>query len=158
MAESVEVRIICATAYLEYLRGLNQRITTLKESIERQRSMLEPRSLALTERVAKSSEHDSMEEGVIRLHELIEAYCIELAEYVEQQRIAHKALNSLSKAEYGISLTRHYLFGQTWQETADAIGYSFRGLMTMRKKAIAELYDHMPEEWRRYAIPNAEVR
>ena len=55
MNHSKEVRAICANEYLEYLRELNLRISTLQEQIERERSRLTLTGLATGEKVHLSA-------------------------------------------------------------------------------------------------------
>lgn len=150
-----EVRELCAREYLEYVRSLGIRIHTLREKIEHQRSVIMPNGIAYQEKVARSRDIDGFESAVIGLQELIADYCTELAEYVEQQEIASGVLRCLSKYEYGVALTKHYLLGQTWEKVRLDMGYSWQGIMKIRKKGIDEVYDLMPESWRRDPIPNA---
>lgn len=154
LAVSEEVRVICATRHLDYLKDLVLRVNNLKEAIERERSRLDLTGAPIKEYVSISRDHDALSDGIVQLQEMIKDYCTELAEYVEQMRIAHSVLDRLSKAEYTIALTRHYLFCEQWKDVAKAMGYTHSGLMTLRRKAIAELYGYMPEEWRR-TLPKA---
>lgn len=147
----------CSKAYLDYIRSLNLRIQTLQESIERQRALMLPSGIAYSESVSQSTQGDTIEQGIIKLADLITTYCTELAEYVEQEMIAHRVFESLSKPEYTAAMTKYYLQGKSWEQVCVEMGYSWQGMMTLRKKAIQEVYGLMPEEWRRYTIPKAEV-
>lgn len=155
MSHHPEVIKHCSKAYLDYIRSLNLRIQTLQESIERQRSLMLPSGIAYTESVSQSLSGDDLEQGIIKLTDLITQYCTELAEYVEQEMIAHKLFESLSKPEYTVALTKYYLQGKSWEQVCVDMGYSWQGMMSLRKKALVEVYYSMPEEWRRYTIPKA---
>lgn len=155
MEHDPNVRHHCAERYMLYVRSLVVRINIMRDEIERQRALLLPAGIRYGESVACSVSGDAMEDGVIKLQEMIGEYCTELVEYVEQQKAAHEALAKLSKPERTEALTHHYLQGITWEETCVKMDYTWHGMMKLRKKALIELYDHMPEEWRRDAIPNA---
>lgn len=157
MEHHPDVKKHCAKAYLDYVRSLSQRIQSLQENIERQKTLMLPSGINYTESVSQSTSGDNLENGVIKLHELIAEYCTELSEYVEQQHIAHDVFNALSKPEYNSALTHYYLLGKSWEQVCVEMGYTWQGMMSLRKKAIQEVYDYMPEEWRRYSIPKAEV-
>lgn len=148
MNRSKEVRAICANEYLEYLRGLNLRISTLQEQIERERSRLTLTGLATGERVSKSRNNDAMSDGVIRLQELIERYCTELSEYVEQQEIAHNVFLSLSNSVHGVVLFQRYIAGKTWAEIGRDTHFSVKHAQRLKAASLDELYYSMPEQWR----------
>ena len=155
MIHHQDVKKHCAKAYLDYVRSLHQRIKSLQENIERQKAMMLPSGIAYSESVAQSSSGDVLENGVIRLQELIQEYCTEMAEYVEQQKIAHDVFNGLSKPEYTIALTKYYALGKSWEQVCVDMGYSWGGMMKLKRAAELEVYNVMPEEWRRYSIPAA---
>lgn len=149
-----EVRRICATAYLEHVRSLKTRIDALQEEIELNRDMLGT-TTRYREKVSKSGNPKSFEDAVIRLQELIADYCTEMAGYVEEQRIAHDVMRHLSRPEYSRALTTYYVRGKSWELCCVDMGYTWQGMMSLRKRAVQEVYEFMPETWRREAIPNA---
>lgn len=155
MGHHPEVKAICAKAYLDYVRSLSARISTLHESIENQRSLLLPKGINYKELVSQSSSVDALETGIIKLQELIKDLCTEMREYVEQQEIARDVLGLLSRSEYTIALTKYYLQGKSWEQVCVDTSYSYRGMMKLKRAALAEVYDLMPEQWRRDPIPNA---
>lgn len=155
MGHNEEVKRICAEEYLNYIRSLVIRIKTTQEEIEHQKALLGPSGIQYRESVTQSVTGDALENGVIGLQQLIAEFCGDLAEYVEQQRIAHQVLSNLSRAEYGAALIGYYVHGKSWEQVCVDMSYSWQGMMKLRRKAIAEVYDQMPEEWRRYTIPNA---
>lgn len=155
MQHHLEVKLICVNDYLCYIKKLNKRIETLKESIDRQKSLMLPAGIDYSELVAASSSGDALENGVIKLQELIKEYCTELAEYVEQQQIAYNVFKKLSNPKGTEALTKYYLQGKTWEKVCVEMAYSYRGMMKLKKAAELEVYDYMPEQWRRYSIPNS---
>lgn len=155
MEHDPNVKHHCAEAYMLYVRSLVVRVNIMRDEIERQKALLQPLGVKYSDSVSQNVSGDSMENGVIKLQEMIAEYTTELLEYVEQQRIAHEAVGELSKPERTKALTCHYLQGLTWEETCVKMSFSWHGMMKLRKKALIELYDHMPERWRRDPIPNA---
>lgn len=153
-----EVQKICARQYLRYVRSLNLRIKTLQDNIEQQRSNLLPSGVNYSDAPAANVVGDVLENGVIKLQEMIAAYCTELSEQIEQQQIAHQVFSNLSKYEYTIALEKYYLQGKSWEQVCVDMSYSYRGMMHLKKTAELEVYSLMPEQWRRYPIPNAEIR
>lgn len=154
MEHNPEVRRICATAYLDHVRSLRMRIDALQEEIDPLRGMVGT-AMDYRERVSGSPNPKAFEDAVIRLQGLIADYCTEMAEFVDEQRVAHDVMQRLSRPEYGRALTAHYLTGKTWERCCVDMGYTWDGMMSLRRKAVQEVYDLMPEEWRRQPIPNA---
>ncbi len=148
-----EVRRHCSEQYLRHVRGLGLRIEALRDEVERQRALLGPCSQQVGERVSGTRSTGRFEEGVVRLHELIEAYCTELAGYVDEYHQAHEAIRALGDGTHAAVLTAHYLQGRPWREVARAMAYSEGGVLNIRKAAVDALYDHIPAEWRR--LPEA---
>lgn len=152
-----DVKIHCAKAYLENVRGLVLRVQVLQEQIERKRSLMEL-SAAQYREGSSAAAGNAMENSVIGLQELIADFCADLAAYTEEQRTAHSVLMRLSRPEWTAALAGHYVHGLTWAEVCDRMGYSKGGMMKMVRGAWAEVYSLMPEQWRRDAVPNAAPR
>lgn len=156
MLHDPEVRRICATAYLDRIRSLKTHIDSLRERIEPLREMVGT-TMDYRERVATSPNPRAFEDAVIRLQDLIADYCTEMAEYAEEQHVAYGVTRRLSRPEYRIAVEMHYIDGKPWTTVCESMGYTKDGMMTLRRKAIDEVYDLMPEQWRRDPIPNAEA-
>ena len=154
MRHDPEVRRICATAYLDHVRSLRMRIDALQEEIEPLREMVGT-TMDNRERVSGSTNPKAFEDAVIKLQDLIADYCTEMAEFADEQQAAHDVMRKLSRPEYRRALTAHYLVGKTWERCCVDMDYSWQGMMKLRRNAIDEVYDLMPEQWRRNAIPNA---
>ena len=54
-----------------------------------------------------------------------------------------------------MALWKHDVEGKTWEEAAFEMGFSYKHLERLAASCRQWLYDEMPEEWRRYSIPNA---
>ena len=139
-----------AARWLEHVRCLGSKCRALQREVEEQRELasgvkgLDYSSPA----VSASSSPDGIPNAVALLLETIEDYCTELAGYVAEQKAAHDALNAMSDELGAEALKRHYLCGQSWESCCVDMGYSWDGMMSLRKRAVLELYDHIPTEWR----------
>ena len=139
-----------ASRWLEHVRRLGGKCRALQREVEEQRALASGlKGLDYSAPVVRSSASaDGTPEAVIRLFDVIEEYCTELADYVEEQHAAHAALNDMSDELGAEALKRHYLCGQSWESCCVDMGYSWDGMMSLRKRAVLELYDHIPTEWR----------
>ncbi len=149
-----EVRRICATAYLDHIRSLKTHIDSLQERIEPLREAI-GNTMDYRERVSASPNPKAFEDAVIRLQELIADYCTEIAEFAEEQHVAYGVTRRLSRPEYRMAIEMHYIDGKPWNAVCRAMGYTKDGMMKLRRKAVDEVYDLMPESERRVHIPNA---
>lgn len=156
MQHSEEVRVLCSAEYLKHVRDICRRIRTLREEIDEQRSFVELTGISLDERVASSVAHDKQEKVVIELINLIRDYTQELLLYVQEQRDAHNRLEQMEDSLSTSVLKKYYLMGKSWEEICVDVSYSYAGMMKLRRKALISFYDYLPEEYRRYSIPNAQ--
>lgn len=139
-----------ASRWLEHVRRLGGKCRALQREVEEQRALASGlKGLDYSAPVVRSSASaDGTPEAVIRLLDVIEEYCTELEGYVDEQHAAHAALNDMPDELGAEALKRHYLCGQSWESCCVAMGYTWDGMMSLRKRAVLELYDHMPAEWR----------
>ena len=154
MQHDQEVRRICATAYLYHIRSLKTHIDSLQERIEPLREAI-GNTMDYRERVSASPNPKAFEDAVIRLQELIADYCTEIAEFAEEQHVAYGVTRRMSRPEYRMAIEMHYIDGKPWNAVCRAMGYTKDGMMKLRRKAVDEVYDLMPESERRIHIPNA---
>lgn len=139
-----------AARWLEHVRGLGNRIRTLQSEIEAQRDIAAGVQAVCYDGMPKSpnASADAIPNAVAALQELIADYLTEQAGYVEEQRDAHEALRMIDDAECSECLTRHYLLGDTWEQCCVRMGYTWDGMMSLRRRSLLAAYDFMPTEWR----------
>lgn len=139
-----------ATRWLEHVRRLGGKCRALQREVEEHRELASGlKGLDYSApAVSASSSPDGIPNAVALLLETIEDYCTELAGYVAEQKAAHDALNSMSDELGAEALKRHYLCGQSWESCCVDMGYSWQGMMSLRKRALAMAYDVMPTERR----------
>lgn len=155
MPHHPDVKRICAKSYLAYVRELNKRIETLREDIERMQSLMLPSGIDYSSIPSSGGSGDAIGNGIAKLQDMIADYATELAEYVEQGRIAKGVFEQLSNPRAGTALLKYCMQGKTWEQVCVEVGYSYRRMMQIKNEAILEVYDLMPEEWRNQSIPNA---
>lgn len=141
------LKIDSAELYLKHVRSLTLQIRSKRDQIEQQKSLLEPMGISYGEKIATSGSGDSLQTGVLELNDLIKEFCTDLVGYVEEYRRASNVIGCLSKPEYRAALVAYYLIGKTWEVICVELGYSWSGLMKLRKQALIEVYDYMPCTW-----------
>lgn len=138
-----------ARAYLEHVRALSCRTQALRAEVEAQRELADGvRAMRYGEGGGGGVEADRMAETVARLQELVRGYCAELAAYVSEQREAHERVRLMDRPEHAQAITGYYLLGRTWERVCVDMGYTWDGMMSLRRRAVTAFYDVMPAEWR----------
>lgn len=139
-----------AARWLEHVRRLGGKCRALQREVEGQRELASGvKGLDYSApAVSASSSPDGIPNAVALLLDTIEDYCTELAGYVAEQKAAHDALNAMSDELGAEALKRHYLCGQSWESCCVDMGYSWDGMMKLRRRALLSAYEAMPTEWR----------
>lgn len=138
-----------ARAYLEHVRALSCRTKALSAEVEAQRELADGiKSMGCAGGGGGGVDPDRIAETVARLQDLISRYCVELSAYVDEQQTAHERINSLTRHEHAQALASYYLLGLTWERVCVDMGYTWDGMMKLRRRAVTEFYDVMPVEWR----------
>lgn len=139
-----------ALKYLNHVKSLNDRINAKQDAIEDYRGKLACIKAMdySADNVQVQSRGDAIPEGVARLLDMIDECTDLICEYAKEQKRAMRALEKLSRYEYEQLLEKHYLRGKDWSMVAREMNYSYDWIMSMRRLAIIELYDHMPCEFR----------
>lgn len=94
--------------------------------------------------------NDTVHEQVVSLQtyrELFKAYRDELKPHVD----------TIWSVTYGSLLWKKYIEGATWARLSQQHATSRSTLVRYVNKARVSLYVRMPEQYRRYSIPNAEI-
>lgn len=147
--EYARYRADAARAYMEHVRSLGLRMQSLREEIERERSLLLPQGVAYSSQPKSPNAYgDAIPDGLDRLQRLVEGYCAELSGYAAERQRAHEAVSRIARPERREALRGHYLAGKAWERVCVDMGYSYRNMMNISRAALSELYDFMPHEWR----------
>lgn len=138
-----------ASAYLEHVKSIAMEVKCLEERIDEYRERMCFVKGASYDGMPHSAPYpDAIPDAVAKLHDMVAEYCSKLADYAEEQRDAGDALANLSRTEYRVALSKHYLRCVPWEQVCVDMGYTWDGMMSLRRKAVAELYDYVPLEWR----------
>ena len=139
-----------AARYMEHIRSLGSRIRMLQSEVDAQRELMESvRGIDYAGMGGSGSPTaDAIPDAVIRLQGLVSDYCTELAGYMGERKAAHEALCRLARPEQAEALAAHYLRGESWEEVCVSMHYTWQGMMSLRGRALAALWDEMPHEWR----------
>lgn len=138
-----------ARAYLEHVRALSCRTQALRAEIEAQRELADGvKAMRYGECGSASPQPDRMADTVARLQKLVQGYCEELARYVDEQETAHGCVMLMERPEHAQAIASYYLLGRAWERVCVDMGYTWDGMMSLRRRAITAFYDVMPVEWR----------
>lgn len=148
------VRNHCATEYLDDLKATMGKMDSIREDIELLRDV-GTTTMDYHERVSSSPNPKKFEDRMLRLREKEDKWDEELEEFLEKIDVAHDVFLSMRNRDGARALNLHYMQGKTWEMVCVEMGYSYGGMMKLRRRAVDEVYDLMPEEWRRNTIPNA---
>ena len=156
MAEhDIEVMRVCVKAYLSHMRHINEDIREIELRINQIKERVDLMGIAYDRVVVSTStQGDSIGEAVATLDELKQ----ELADRIKSyQRLFEEARDMCQRHYVGRwSLWMHEVEGKKWSHIAKLIGYSESRTYDIAEGGLREIYDLMPEEYRRYSIPNAQ--
>ena len=152
-ARHAEVMKLCVSFYFEDIRGAQNELERVTERYLKLSDTLHGIDYSRKLGVDVSCTNSATDEMVARL-EAYEAYRDVYEQVSGKLRTAKQLVQSV---EGGALLWAHYVDGVRWNVLALRQRVDRRTIYRHRDSAISELYCIMPEEYRRYAIPNAEV-
>lgn len=139
-----------AKAWLEHVRELGIEVQRINGMVESERALLDGvRGIDYTrEYVGGSRDLPDVANIVDRLFDHIREYTASLAAYIDERTRAAQALEGLEDPIERRAITEHYLMGRTWEQVRTGLGFSWQGMMTLRRRAILSAYDVTPAGWR----------
>lgn len=138
-----------ARAYLRHVRDLGMRVRGLQAGIEDARSRLLPAGVAYDKGGGGSGCYaDALPDGVAKVQELVADYAAELAALVDEQRRARECIAKVGNAMWRETLEGYYLRGERMELIAVRLGYSYESVKKFHRHGLAEVWAHMPAEWR----------
>ena len=152
-ARHAEVMKLCVSFYFEDIRGAQNELERVSEHFLKLDELLRGIDYSRKLGVDVSCTNSATDEMVARL-EAYEAYRDVYEQVSGKLRTAKQLVQSV---EGGALLWAHYMDGVRWSVLALRQRVDVSTMRRWKTKAIRELYCVMPEEYRRYAIPNAEV-
>lgn len=149
-----DVKQLCAEKYLDYVSRLKGRVSFRINEIEEQKSKLEVLGIDYESSIAQGSvTNDKVPDGVLKLIEYIDWLDADLQIYKDGMQIAIGIIESLP-SDLVEPARSHYIEGVPWATIERLTYYSHSAVMKKRKRILIEIYDLMPEEWRRI-LPKA---
>lgn len=142
-----DVKAIVATGYAEHVRDVGMSKLLLEAEIEHLQRQLEPSGINYGDKVSVSPTMDTIPDGVAKLIQLQDEYETTIAEYAAIIREAHNALLNIDVVPR-TALTQHYILLKSWEEVCVEMGYTYDGVMKLRKRGLIALYDFIPGEYR----------
>lgn len=148
-------RIDQAHAYLERIRKLGDDCAALQQEVDDARE----RASGLTgidytrDRVATSANDEGMVNAVESIREAVREYAVKLSELLDERKRASDALNRMDDYTEARALRLRYICNWKWERVCTEMGYSWDGMMSLRRRALCSYWDVMPVSER--SIPNA---
>lgn len=142
-----------AEEYLTKVRGLYFRQRSATESLMSNmaiRDNLKAIDYSVTRVTGGAIEDDRLVEIIERIDSLISQCRAALSDYSTEVIRTTRILGRMSSQLYASILESYYINGYTWAQTADLLGYSEPGIYNLRRFALQNFYDAMPNE-----IPSA---
>lgn len=154
MEHDINVMRICVEAYLNHIRFIDLRINAILDKIESIRSSIEL-TAASTDSINGSSDGDRIAIAISKMDELTEELHSRINAY---QTEYDKAYNFCSESMGKYALWLKYVEHSNWNDISDALGYSVVHTKRLAYGSLEEVYTFIPEEYRRFPIPNALPR
>ena len=144
--EMIRYRADQAHAYLERIRQAGEDCAGLQAQIEDAYSRASGvRGIDYSEvRVKVSPTADAIPDAVGRIVDKVREYAADLAAYEDDRHAAHRALSLMDNQADAKALRLRYLLNWKWERICGEMDYSWDGMMTLRKRALASYYEVMP--------------
>lgn len=138
----------CTEAYIADMKGIYSELERVNERLETLSEPLKGVNYADMLGVATSCKGERETERIMALESLRESIASVSAEFD-----AFTAL--LDTLEFGAYIWQHYFFGLSWNVIALRERVQRMTIWRRKEQTLRELYTIMPEQYRRYTIPNA---
>lgn len=154
MTEWDDWRVEQAHAYLERVRRMGADCAGLRRLVEDARANLGAvRGLDYSRGGggSKTAGDDAIVNEIAAVQESVQAYVTRLAEYEDERHRAAMAVDRMPDPTEARVLRLRYLLGWKWENICVEVGYSYDGIMKLRRRALVSFYEVMPRD----AIPRA---
>ena len=150
-----DVMKFCVKYYLKDIKGAQNELERALERYLKISDVLSGIDYSTNLGIDTSPTVGAMDAQLIARSEAFEAYTDTVAQ-VQSKIEQAKAL--IAKTPYGYLLWAHYIHGTKWSVLALRERVHVSTMRRWQAQAIETLYRIMPEEYRRYSIPNAEPK
>ena len=149
-----DVKRLLVAGYLDYIAGIDEAVTRLDESIRRTEAALTLGAVRYRDMPGNpNTDPDGIPEGIARLEELKDRWEGDAsAMAAEWATMLDFCMQSTPRRICWL----HYVDGLTWGRVARKVGYSQQHARRLAWQGINEIYEIVPESFRRSAIPKAQ--
>ena len=153
MTEWDDWRVEQAHAYLERVRRMGADCAGLRRLVEDARANLGAvRGLDYSRGGGgQTAGDDAIVNEIAAVQESVQAYVTRLAEYEDERHRAAMTVDRMPDPTEARVIRLRYLLGWKWENICVEVGYSYDGIMKLRRRALASFFDVMPRD----AIPRA---
>lgn len=146
-----QYRYAQARAWLEHVRDLGERVQSMRALVDAEYAAIDGVRAIDPSREGhggSGSTDDAMLEAIERITKHVREYAALLSEYEDERYDARRHLASMPEHSERAALTYRYLLGWTWESICVELHYSYDGMMKLRRRAIVNAYDVLPNGWR----------
>lgn len=154
MTEWDDWRVEQAHAYLERVRRMGADCAGLRRLVEDARANLGAvRGLDYSRGGGgtQTAGDDAIVNEIAAVQESVQAYVTRLAEYEDERHRAAMTVDRMPDPTEARVIRLRYLLGWKWENICVEVGYSYNGIMKLRRRALVSFYEVMPRD----AIPRA---
>lgn len=154
MTEWDDWRVEQAHAYLERVRRMGADCAGLRRLVEDARANLGAvRGLDYSRGGGgtQTAGDDAIVNEIAAVQESVQAYVTRLAEYEDERHRAAMTVDRMPDPTEARVIRLRYLLGWKWENICVEVGYSYDGIMKLRRRALVSFYEVMPRD----AIPRA---
>lgn len=147
-------RVEQAHAYLERVRRMGADCAGLRRLVEDARANLGAvRGLDYSRGGGgtQTAGDDAIVNEIAAVQESVQAYVTRLAEYEDERHRAAMTVDMMPDPTEARVIRLRYLLGWKWENICVEVGYSYDGIMKLRRRALVSFYEVMPRD----AIPRA---
>lgn len=150
----LEVMRFCVKSYLSHMRLIKDDIREIELRIKEIKERLGIMAVDYSkDNVSTSSDGDAIGKAIAKIEELRSELSSRIINYQSLLAEAQDLCQPHYVGRYAVWL--HEVEQKTWTYVARCIGYSESRTYDIAEAGIREIYYAMPEEYRRYSIPNA---
>lgn len=154
MTEWDDWRVEQAHAYLERVRRMGADCAGLRRLVEDARANLGAvRGLDYSRGGggSQTAGDDAIVNEIAAVQESVQTYVTRLAEYEDERHRAAMTVDRMPDPTEARVIRLRYLLGWKWENICVEVGYSYDGIMKLRRRALVSFYEVMPRD----AIPRA---
>lgn len=124
---------------LRNLRYLDAELVSIRDQINMLSAQAEGLSTVQLSDMPKGGCGRGVDDYIADVIDLQATYAERLAELNRCRKRAESAIELIDRVEYRAVLRLRYLSGKSWEEVADQMGYSLRGIFKIHGAALVEL-------------------